>query len=145
MIQTQRIDGKPRNVNTGEIENWGIEANIAYRINESWSVNGNYSFLHMKNHVLAAPENKLFAGVNFHKGRWSVNTGIQYINSLYTSVGDNEQKENFVLWNADVNYRLSSFATLFAKGENLLAQRYEINAGFPMPKATFMGGIHLNF
>ncbi len=145
MIQTQRIDGKPRNVNTGEIENWGIEANIAYRINENWSVNGNYSFLHMKNHVLAAPENKFFAGVNFHKDRWIVNTGIQYINNLYTAVGSDEQKENFVLWNADVNYRLSSFATLFAKGENLLAQRYEINAGFPMPKATFMGGIHLSF
>ena len=31
------------------------------------------------------------------------------------------------------------------KGENLLAQRYEINAGYPMPKATFMGGINLNF
>ena len=29
--------------------------------------------------------------------------------------------------------------------ENLLAQKYEINAGFPMPKATFMGGIHLSF
>jgi len=27
----------------------------------------------------------------------------------------------------------------------LLAQRYEINAGYPMPKATFMGGINVNF
>jgi len=60
-------------------------------------------------------------------------------------VGDNPQKENFVIWNADVNYKLADFATLFAKGENLLAQKYEINAGFPMPKATFMGGIHLTF
>ena len=99
----------------------------------------------MKNSVLAAPENKLFAGVNFNKDRWSFNTGIQYINGLYTAVGDNAKKENFVLWNADVNYRLCSFVTLFAKGENLLAQRYEINAGFPMPKATFMGGVHLSF
>ena len=38
-----------------------------------------------------------------------------------------------------------SFRYLFVKGENLLAQRYEINAGYPMPKATFMGGINLNF
>ena len=34
---------------------------------------------------------------------------------------------------------------IFVKGENLLAQRYEINAGYPMPKATFMGGINVNF
>ena len=99
----------------------------------------------MKNPVLAAPENKVFAGVNYRKDRWAFNTGIQYINNLYTAVGDNPQKENFVIWNADVNYKLADFATLFVKGENLLAQKYEINAGFPMPKATFMGGIHLTF
>ena len=145
MIQTQRVDGKPRNLNTGEIENWGIEGNVSYRINESWNVNGNYSYLHMKNPVLAAPENKFFAGVNYSHDRWSFNTGLQYINNLYTAVGDNPQKENFVIWNADVNYKLADFATLYIKGENLLAQKYEINAGFPMPKATFMGGIHLTF
>ena len=27
----------------------------------------------------------------------------------------------------------------------LLAQRGEINAGFPMPKATVMGGVNINF
>ena len=145
MIPTVRVDGKPRNINTGEIENWGIEANIAYRINSSWLVNANYSYLDMKNPVLAAPTNKFFAGVNYSHNRWSFNTGIQYINGLYTAVGENPQKENFVIWNADVNYKLASFATLFVKGENLLAQKYEINAGFPMPKATFMGGVHLTF
>ena len=145
MIQTMRIDGKPRNVNTGEIENYGLEANVAYQIDAHWGVNANYSYLHMENPVLAAPESKLFAGVNYSRDRWAFNTGVQWISGLYTAVGDNAQKESFVLWNADVNYRLSSFATLYVKGENLLAQKYEINAGFPMPKATFMGGIHLSF
>ena len=46
----------------------------------------------------------------------------------------------------DVNTRNEiPFANIFVKGENLLAQRYEINTGYPMPKATFMGGINLNF
>lgn len=56
-----------------------------------------------------------------------------------------EQQENFVLWNLRGNYRICHFADIFVKGENLLAQRYEINAGYPMPKATFMGGINVNF
>lgn len=34
---------------------------------------------------------------------------------------------------------------LIVRGENLLAQRYEIMAGYPMPKATFLGGINLSF
>ena len=29
--------------------------------------------------------------------------------------------------------------------ENLLAQEYEINAGFPMPKATVTAGVRMNF
>ena len=145
MIQTMRIDGKPRNVNTGEIENWGLEAHMNYQIDEHWGVNANTSFLHMENPVVAAPEKKLFAGVNYSRDRWAFNTGVQWIGDLYTAVGDDTQKESFVIWNADVNYRLSNFATLYVKGENLLAQKYEINAGFPMPKATFMGGVHLSF
>ena len=35
--------------------------------------------------------------------------------------------------------------TLWAKGENLLAQEYEILAGYPMPKATAMGGVKVSF
>jgi iron complex outermembrane receptor protein len=34
---------------------------------------------------------------------------------------------------------------LWARGENLLAQKYEINEGFPMPKATVMSGVSVNF
>lgn len=135
-----------RNLNSGEIENWGAEANIGYRINSHWNINANYSWLHMENPVLAAPEHKLYAGADFTSGRWGISTGVQYIKGLYTSVTKgSEQQDSFVLWNLRGSYRLCPFANIFVKGENLLAQRYEINAGYPMPKATFMGGVNLNF
>ena len=35
--------------------------------------------------------------------------------------------------------------SIWARGENLLAQSYEINLGYPMPRATFMGGVSVNF
>lgn len=68
------------NQNSGEIENWGAEANVGYQFNPVWSVMANYSWLHMENPVLASPEHKLYGGVNFRKGRWSASTGIQYVN-----------------------------------------------------------------
>lgn len=133
-------------MNTGHIENWGTEANVAYRFNARWQANANYSWLHMENPVLAAPEHKLYTGVNYHQGRWTAASGMQYIRGLYTSVTQGQEKqETFVLWNLNISYRLCNFASLFVKGENLLAQRYEINAGYPMPKATFMGGVNVNF
>lgn len=133
------------NQNSGEIENTGVEIQTAYRINRQWSVDGNYSFLHMENPVIAAPEHKLYAGANFSHGRWNVSTGIQYVEGLYTSVGENESKENFVLWNLRASFRACKWLDIWARGENLLAQEYEINDGYPMPRATVMAGFNLSF
>lgn len=145
MIQTMPIDGKPRNMNTGEIENYGAELEAAYRINSHWSLSTNHSFLHMKNPVLGAPQYKGFLGADFHLCRWTVIAGLQYVNGLYTQVGDDEKKENFLLLNATVSYQALKNLSLWVRGENLLAQRYEYNLGYPMPRATFMAGMQCRF
>ena len=132
------------NQNSGTIYNSGVELQAAYHINKEWSVDGNYSFLHMENPVIAAPEHKLYAGANFTKGRWSVSTGLQYIAGLYTAVGDNPQQEDFVLWNLRGSFRICKWLNIWVRGENLLAQKYEINAGYPMPRATVTGGFNIN-
>lgn len=132
------------NVNSGKIDNAGVELQSAYRIDSHWSVDANYSFLHMKNPVVAAPEHKLYVGGAFTYGDWMLSTGIQYIDGLYTSV-DPIKTENFVLWNLQCRYRANKHLAVWARGENLLAQRYEINAGYPMPKATVMAGLNIHF
>ncbi|SEA09815.1 iron complex outermembrane recepter protein [Segatella bryantii] len=141
MIQTVNR----KNVNTGEIENYGAELEAEYRINSHWSVNTNHSLLHMEHPVIAAPTYKGFLGANYNCCRWTVVAGLQYISGLYTAVGDQEQKENFCLLNASVTYNVAKGLSLWLRGENLLAQSYEINLGYPMPRATFMGGINWNF
>ena len=133
------------NQNTGKIENCGVEGEIAYRIDPHWSVEANYSYLHMENPVVGAPEHKLYAGAQYTHKRWTVSTGVQYIDNLYTTVGDNPQTEEFVLWNLNTSFRVNRWLDVWARGENLLAQRYEINAGYPMPRATVMAGVNLNF
>lgn len=141
MIQT--IERK--NVNTGEIENYGLELEADYRIDSHWTLNTNHSFLHMENPVVAAPTYKGFLGANYRCCKWSVVAGLQYISGLYTAVGEKEQKENFCLLNTTVSYALLPNLTLWVRGENLLAQEYEINLGYPMPRATFMGGVNIHF
>lgn len=133
------------NQNSGAIKNTGVEIQAAYRINRQWSVDGNYSFLHMENPVIAAPEHKLYAGANFSHGRWNVSTGVQYIAGLFTAVGDQSETEDFVLWNLRASFRACKWLDIWARGENLLAQKYEINAGYPMPRATVMAGFNLSF
>ena len=141
MIQTiQR-----KNVNTGEIENYGAEIEATWRVNSNLSLTTNHSLLHMEHKIVAAPEYKGFIGANYHKNRWTAIAGLQFISNLYTEVGDQETKENFCLLNASVSYALTKACSLWVRGENLLAQSYEINLGYPMPRATFMGGVNLNF
>ena len=144
LIMRMPIDGRPLNVNTGKIENAGVEAQVAYRIVPAWSVDANYSYLHMDNPVLASPEHKLYVGTAFSKGRWNVSTGLQYVAGLYKEL-DPEETEDFLLWNVRGSFRVLDGFDVWVKGENLLAQRYEINAGFPMPKATVMAGVNIKF
>ena len=141
MIQTVNR----KNVNTGEIENYGAELEAEYRIDSHWSMNTNHSLLHMEHPVIAAPTYKGFLGANYNCCRWTVVAGLQYISGLYTAVGDQEQKEDFCLLNASVTYNVAKGLSLWLRGENLLAQSYEINLGYPMPRATFMVGINWNF
>ena len=141
MIQTVNR----KNINTGEIENYGVEAEAQYRIGNHWRLSTNHAFLHMENPVVAAPEYKGFIGADFFHQKWTVNAGLQYLSGLYTEVGDNEKKENFCLLNIAATYALNSNLSLWVRGENLLAQKYEINLGYPMPRATCMAGVDLRF
>lgn len=144
IIQTAMVDNRPMNVNTGAIENSGIEAEFAWKANRYLSLNGNYSFLHMHNKVLAAPEHKAYLGADYRRGRWMLAGGLQYIDGLYTQVDPTEIQENFLLLNVTAAYKALPWLNIWAKGENLLAQKYEVNYGYPMPKATFMGGVNIN-
>ena len=134
-----------KNVNSGEFLNRGIEIEASYLVSDHLALNTNHSYLHMHNPLVAAPEYKGFIGANYHQDRWTANAGLQYVAGLYTSVGATETKENFCLLNLSLSYQLTDKLNLWARGENLLAQEYEINLGYPMPRATFMGGVKVNF
>lgn len=141
MIQTVNR----QNVNTGEIENWGVEAEMKYPFARYFNVTWNTSYLHMKNKIVAAPERSSYLGIDYHQCKWSATLGLQHIKNLYTAVGDSETKENFWLLNASVSYAATKALSLWVRGENMLAQKYEINLGYPMHRATFMGGVSLSF
>lgn len=144
MIQTIMVEGKPSNVNIGKIENKGFEITSSYKATGSLSFSANYSYLNMKHKILASPEHKLYISGNYVLDRWSFSSGVQYVGNIYTTVNPDPVKESYFLWNARANVKINNIVSLFLKGENLLNQKYEINAGFPMPETTVFGGFQLN-
>ena len=137
-----------RNINTGDIENCGLELEAQYRINRHWTVNTNHSLLHMATPVAAAPKYKGSLETALHDGKWEVIASLQYFSGIGLD-RDNDGKvdctqKDFCLVGCTVNYAILKNLSLWLRGENLLAQRYEINYGFPMPKATFMSGVNIS-
>ncbi len=139
-----REGATPLNVNTGRVENSGVEAYLSYRINRLWNIDGNYSYLHTSRPLLEAPRHKLCLGARFVNRRCDISSGLQYVDGLYTSI-DGGRKENFVLWNLRGQYEVLRWMKLWVRCDNILAQKYEINDGYPMPRMTVMAGIKLEF
>lgn len=130
-----------RNINTGELENKGIELEADWRIDRHWQLNTNHSYLDMENPMVAAPTYKGYLGARFSSGAWTANAGLMQLCGLYTAVGADEVKEHATLLNASVGWQMHRNIGLWLRGENLLGQHYEVNLGYPMPKATFMAGV----
>lgn len=145
IIQTRPINGRPMNVNNGKVENWGIECQAAWDLSSALRISANYNYLNMKYPVVAAPKHKLYAGAVFTKGRFVIDSGVQYINGLITQTSPVSVERDIVLWDAGVELRVFKSSAIYARAENILGQRYQINAGYPMPRATFMTGAKLKF
>lgn len=148
LIETRSVtnaDGTTatRNVNTGEIENWGVECEAQWTPTKSLTLTTNHSYLHTSKTLQAAPRYKGYVGVAWRvTPRWNVSTRLSQIAALYINDTD---KECATLLGTTVTYHLNATMSLYATGDNLLAQRYQLVEGYPMPRATFMGGIRLHF
>lgn len=141
MIQT--VDN--RNINTGTFHNRGVEVEAAYRLGSHWKCATNHSWLHTNRPIVGAPSYKGFVSIDYRTGKLSAGVNMQYLYHLCTLTGNAPKYETFCLVGAYVNYSLLKNVSLWVRGENLLAQRYELYNGYPMPRATVMGGVSVNF
>lgn len=102
LIQTVRIDGSPKNINTGKFINKGFEFDVSYNLNEDWTFTANYAYLHTDTRVIAAPKNKLFAQASYTPGNWQFSVDVLSVWGVYTE----QTTENYALLNARVAYTI---------------------------------------
>ena len=145
IVQIMPVAGKPTPMNTGSFSNKGIEFSVRWQATKNLKLHGNYSYLHLKNTILAAPEQQAFLSATYTLKKWDFTASYQYIHNLYLVVTPIEQKESYGLLDAKVSYRALKWLHVFAKGENLTDTKYSIVNGFPMPGATVLGGLNVAF
>lgn len=143
MIQQVTVDGVAKNMNTGKFINKGFELDVTFAISKEWNLTANYAYLYTSTPILAAPKHKIFGEVTYAPGHWQFSLDASGIRGLKTE----KSTEDYVLLNAQAAYTfiLTRPLKLFVKGENLTAANYQINYGFPMPRATVMAGVEWKF
>lgn len=143
MIQPVMVNGTSKNMNTGGFINKGYELDATFAVSKKWNITANYAYLHASDNVLAAPRHKVFGEVAYTPRNWQFSLDALGIWRLRTE----KSVENYMLLNARVAYTFAFTKPLklFIKGENLTAAKYQINYGFPMPRATVMAGVEWKF
>lgn len=146
MIQTVRVDGRPRNENTGSFINKGFELEGAYRISPKVTLSANYSYLHTNAETLYAPKNKLNAELTYTPGNFSFTVDETSIWSMVNGAPDSG-KESYTLLNFRGAYTLKAKVpvTFSVKIDNITNKHYQVIYGCPMPGATIMGGVEFKF
>ncbi|MDR1918833.1 MAG: TonB-dependent receptor [Tannerellaceae bacterium] len=140
------VQGTLTNINT--LHNKGVELEASYYPLKNLSFTANYSYLDTDSPTEAAPKNKFFVEGAYTLSRLTLTANVESIAGLIKVGGTEDDKESYTLLNAKASYLFGSRDkgfNLFLKGENLTGTDYEILQGFPMPKATLMGGIDRTF
>lgn len=146
MIQTVRIDGRPRNVNTGKFRNKGFELEASYNILRNLNANASWSYLYTNSDNLYSPKNKLTAEVTYSPGAFSLTLDNTSIWSMKNGNPDCSTV-SYSLLNFRGAYTLGTKVpvTLSVKVDNLTNKHYQIIYGCPMPGTTVMGGVEFKF
>lgn len=149
MIQVAGIFPAIQRMNTGSFVNTGIEFSAKYAVTNNLFLHANYSYLDLSKAIIAAPRQQMNVSANYRYKMWDLNASAQYIEKLYTFISPNPTvapviEPNYLLLNVRLSVRPLKQLELFADGNNLLNQQYQINYGYPMPGINFNVGFNVS-
>jgi len=133
--------------NAGKLDNKGLETSLSFNPTAALTTDLTYTYQHLSDPVYATPRHQLFVSASYRFKAFTVTGNLRHIDQLNTLANPMlpPHFEQYTLLNANVNWRLKPYLTLFVHGHNLLNQRYETNRYYTMPGATLMTGFKLTF
>ena len=139
------VSGRMQFMNSGEINNKGIEFELIAEPFENFRLNGTYSFIDMKSPVYATPEHHLFLGAQYTWNKVELSANVRQISDLDNDPSPAENKVSYTLLNAKAAYNLMNNLKLYVNAENLLDEDYQVNRYYTMPGTTVFAGMRFSF
>ncbi|EHH67669.1 TonB-dependent receptor plug domain-containing protein [Gluconobacter morbifer] len=137
-------------VNVARAQTHGVEAFVDYRLRKDVDLRGTYTWTVATNRATGAaltrrPRHKATASIVWTPTkRLTVTPSLLYVSGWH----DYDRYDissviahDYVTVNVAVEYKLASFVTLFARGDNLGNRYYENPVGYLQPGRSFYGGV----
>jgi outer membrane cobalamin receptor len=145
LITMVPVNGIMKYLNSGEIENKGIEFALNAEASKNLKLTGTYSYINMKNPVYATPEHQIYLNAHYRLNKLQLMGSIQQILNLDNDATAIINKVDYTLVQAKAMYNLTKNLKVYVSGENLLNQRYEVNRYYTMPGTTVFAGLNFVF
>lgn len=131
--------------NHGSAINKGVEVNARWQPARRISISGGYANLHSTNLAPYVPENKLTFSLDFDAGKAFVSLSGAVVGRRWADRGKVQELDPYELMTLNLSVPLGPRMRAFAIIDNLLNRRYEVVAGYPMPRINAGGGIKFLF
>ncbi len=131
--------------NSGRALNRGVESSIRWRPVRRLALYSGYAWLRSTNPAPYVPEHKLDWSVELDAGRFFIHTGATTAGPRWADAAHRSTLDGYTNVTARVTAPVGRHASVFAFIDNLLNRRYEVVAGYPMPRANAAAGLTVSF
>jgi len=139
--------------NVDKAHNQGIESELRYHLTPRLSLGLNYVSQQGKdegeeykgNRLVYTPEYKMGLSVDYETDSGvSIHIETEKVGEQYTNRENTQKLQDYHLLNARVSRDITGKVELYATGENLLDESYEVFRDYPMPGRRINLGIMIN-
>lgn len=135
------------NVNSGTVNNKGIEIETNVKPLENIFMSAVYSYLDTENIIVGAPEQQYSFEAVYKYNKYEIGLvlkGVQDLIKLNDPAKSIIKKESYTLLNLFTSYKLYQNLSFTFHLDNILDRRYEIINGYPMPGRSILAGVKFN-
>ncbi|MBA2670245.1 MAG: TonB-dependent receptor, partial [Gemmatimonadetes bacterium] len=119
--------------NSGAFVHRGAEVALSLSPISAASIDISYGYLDSGDQTVAHPEHQLHASARYTFRGVTGTLGAQHVAGLHAADGAQLKLPDYTVVNSRLAIPIAGLATAYLSAENLLDERYEILAGYPMP------------
>lgn len=134
----------------GRSRSHGIEASFTYAVTPWLDLGGSYTYTNSRdadgNQLVRVPKHAVvLAALVRPAEKWTVGADVKFVAGAVDGYPTGTPLKDYVLLNAKVAYQLTDTMEVYARGENLLDQKYEVVRGYGTPGISAYAGFRAKF